>query len=228
MPLTVKDLNPDEQPRERALAYGTASLSTPELWALILRTGTVGNPITQLCRELMNANDGKMHLLMRRSRSELLKIKGLGTTKVIQIEAVMELIKRYQAEVIGERPRITMSKDIWELMRFENGNLNHEEVWVLFLNRRNEVLRKLRVTSGTMNASLFDAKPIIKEALLSDSDGVVLCHNHPSGNLQPSIPDDNITKTLREACKVFDIRLLDHVIVTSDSYYSYRDKGRIL
>lgn len=228
MPLTVKDLNPDEQPRERALAYGTASLSTPELWALILRTGTVGNPITQLCRELMNANDGKMHLLMRRSRSELLKIKGLGTTKVIQIEAVMELIKRYQAEVIGERPRITMSKDIWELMRFENGNLNHEEVWVLFLNRRNEVLRKLRVTSGTMNASLFDAKPIIKEAILSDSDGVVLCHNHPSGNLQPSIPDDNITKTLREACKVFDIRLLDHVIVTSDSYYSYRDKGRIL
>lgn len=228
MPLAVKDLNPDEQPRERALAYGTASLSTPELWALILRTGTVGNPITQLCRELMNANDGKMHLLMRRSRSELLKIKGLGTTKVIQIEAVMELIKRYQAEVIGERPRITMSKDIWELMRFENGNLNHEEVWVLFLNRRNEVLRKLRVTSGTMNASLFDAKPIIKEALLSDSDGVALCHNHPSGNLQPSIPDDNITKALQEACKVFDIRLLDHVIVTSDSYYSYRDNGRIL
>ncbi len=228
MPLAVKDLTPEEQPRERALKHGVGVLSTSELWAIILRTGSQGNPITQLCRDMMNANDGKMHLLMRRSRNELLQIKGIGTTKLIQIEAVMELIKRYQAETIGERPKISMSNDVWDIMRYENGNLNHEEIWVLYLNQRNEVLCKKRLTSGTTTASLFDVKPIIKEALLSEAVGVILCHNHPSGNLLPSIPDDKITERLRDACKTFELRLLDHVIVTSDGHYSYRDQGRII
>ncbi len=226
--LTVKDLDPDQQPRERALKYGTGVLSTAELWALILRTGTPGNPITELCRDLMRSSDDKMHLLMRRTRKELLQIKGIGTTKAIQIEAVMELVRRYQNETLGQKPIVKSARDIWNIMRHENGNLLHEEVWILLLNRRNEVFEKKRISSGTMTASLFDVKPIILEALLSRAEGLVLCHNHPSGNLQPSIPDDKITQTLKEACSMFDLRFLDHVIVTADSHFSYRDAGRIL
>lgn len=227
-PLTVKDFDPDQQPRERALKYGVEVLSTAELWAIILRTGTLGNPITDLCRDMMRANSDKMHLLMRRSRKELMQIKGIGITKAIQIEAVSELVKRYQEETLGERPIIKTSKDIWAIMRHVIGNLTHEEVWMLMINRRNEVLGKKRISSGTMTASLFDVKPIIREVLISESEGVILCHNHPSGNLQPSIQDDNITRSLKEACKTFDIRLLDHVIITTDGNYSYRDSGRLL
>lgn len=226
-PLTVKELDPDQQPREKAIAHGVGVLSTAELWALILRTGTPGNPITELCRDMMKANDGKMHLLMRRSRKELTGIKGIGLTKAIQIEAVMELVRRYQSETIGKRPIISVSEDIWNIMRHEIGNLPHEEVWMLLLNRRNEVTGKKRITSGTMNASLFDVKPIIKEALLSEADGVILCHNHPSGNLRTSAPDDRITDMLAKACKVFELRFLDHVIITTDGHYSYRDSGRL-
>lgn len=224
---TVKDLDPDQQPREKALKHGVGILSTADLWALILRTGTPGNPITALCRDIMRANDGKMHNLMRRSRKELMGIKGIGSTKAIQIEAVMELVRRYQNETIGQRPIIRQSKDIWEIMRHENGNKPHEEIWILLLNRRNEVTGKKCMTTGTMVASLFDVKGIVKEALLSGADGIILCHNHPSGNLRPSIPDDKITASLKKACDLLDLRMLDHVIVTTDGHYSYRDEGKL-
>lgn len=226
-PRTVKDFDPDQQPREKALKYGAGVLSTSELWAIILRTGTPGYPITDMCRDMMAANDGKLHFLMRRSRREIMKIRGIGTTKAIQIEAVMELVKRYQCEAIGERPIIRNSNDVWDIMRYEIGNLTHEEIWMLLLNRRNEVTDKQRLTTGTAVASLFDVKAAIKIAILGEACGIILCHNHPSGNLRPSPQDDNLTRSLKEAAKLFDINLLDHIIVCAGGHYSYRDEDRI-
>lgn len=228
--LTVKDLDPDQQPREKAWQFGTSVLSTSELWALILRTGTPGNPITELCRQMMRANNGLIHNLVRRERKELMLIKGIGRTKVIQIEAVIELIRRYQTEEIGERPQIRESKDVWKIMTGTPGlgDLDHEEIWALFLNRRNEVTNKQMITSGTQVASIFDVKQIIKPALLENADGLILCHNHPSGNKRPSTQDDAITRALKKACEVFNIRLLDHVIVCADGHYSYRDDDRLV
>ncbi|MDE6445177.1 MAG: hypothetical protein K2K64_12290, partial [Muribaculaceae bacterium] len=131
---TVKELDPDQQPREKAEKYGCGVLSVPELWALILRTGLTGLPITELCRNLMHQNDNSLHRLERRSRQELRSIKGIGNTKSVQVEAVMELIKRYCEEDIPLDEPITGSQQIFDRMKLKIGNLDHEEVWVLLLN----------------------------------------------------------------------------------------------
>ncbi len=224
---TVKDFDPDDQPREKAEKHGCQVLGIPDLWAIVLRTGTPGNPITQLCRDLMNENGGKLHNLERRTRAELRKMKGIGLTKSIQIEAVLELMRRYAGEEpIADKP-ISASVDIYNRMRMKIGNLDHEEIWMLLLNRRNVVIRELRLTSGSATASIFDLKKAIKHAILENAEGVILCHNHPSGATRPSVQDDNITRKLTEACRFMDIRMLDHVILTSGSFFSYADNGKL-
>lgn len=225
--LTVKDLPPDDQPREKAEKYGCGVLSVPDLWALILRTGTPGNPITRLCRDMMKENNYSLHTLERRTRQELRQIKGIGNTKSIQVEAVMELIKRYCHEEIPQEECISSSQQIYKYMRHEIGNRDHEEVWILLLNRRNQVKKRVCLTKGTGVASLFDVKAAIKQALLENAEGIILCHNHPSGNTLPSIQDDNITRDLKKACDIMQLRMLDHVIVTANGFYSYHDNGKL-
>lgn len=228
---TIKEMAKEERPRERAINHGIGSLTTAELLALILRTGQPGLPITDLCRQLMDDNDNSLLRLERRSRRELTLTKGIGDAKALQIEAMMEVMRRYQKESIDSATRrldqIQTAKCIHDRMRYRISNLDHEEVWILLLNRRNEVIKEFRLTSGSSIASIFDTKMIIKRALLEDAQGLVMCHNHPSGTLRPSPQDDNITRKLVEACKTMDLRLLDHVIITVGGYYSYSDEGRI-
>lgn len=219
----LKDLDAEEQPREKAEKYGCGVLTVPELWALILRTGTPGNPITQLCRDLMHANGGTLHALERCTRQQLRSVKGIGTTKSIQIEAVMELIKRYTDEQQSPDEPIKNSADIYRRLKNHIGNLPHEEIRLLILNRRNVIVRERKLTSGTATASLFDVKVAVKHAVIDDAESVVLVHNHPSGNLRPSEPDKRITKELKTACGYMGIRLLDHVIVTSHGFFSFAD-----
>lgn len=225
---TVKEMNPEEQPREKAEKLGCHCLSVAELWAIILRTGSQGLPITELCRQLMERNKNSIHKLERRTRREIMDLKGVGLTKCIQIEAVLELIKRYCNEEIPHDEAITTSSQIFRRMKLKIGNLDHEEIWVLLLNRRNQILKEIQLTSGTGTASLFDLKMVIKQALLENAESMILCHNHPSGSLVPSIQDDKITKDLHEACKIMKLNLLDHIIVTAGSYYSYRDSSHII
>ncbi|MBD5310082.1 MAG: DNA repair protein RadC [Bacteroides sp.] len=227
IPKTVKELDPDQQPREKAEKYGCAVLSVPELWALILRTGLTGLPITDLCRNLMRDNENSLHRLERRTRQELRGIKGIGPTKSVQVEAVMELIKRYCQEDIPLDESITDSSQIFNRMKLKIGNLDHEEVWVLFLNRRNQVVKEMCMTIGTSVASLFDVKKILKMALLENAEGVILCHNHPSGGIQPSPQDKQITLELKKGCDIMKLRLLDHVIVTATRFFSFHDNGLI-
>ncbi len=228
---TIKEMAKEERPRERAINHGIGSLTTAELLALILRTGQPGLPITDLCRQLMDDNDNSLLSLERRSRSELTLTKGIGDAKALQIEAMMEVMRRYQKEIIDKATRrldqIQTAKCIHDRMRYRISNLDHEEVWILLLNRRNEVIKEFRLTSGSSIASVFDTKMIIKRALLEDAQGLVMCHNHPSGTLRPSPQDDNITRKLIEACKTMDLRMLDHVIITVGGYYSYSEEGRI-
>ncbi|MBP3298312.1 MAG: DNA repair protein RadC [Muribaculaceae bacterium] len=223
----VKDMSPDDTPRERAEKYGCGILSVADLWALILRTGTVGNPITHLCRELMKHNDDRLRVLERRTRQEILGIKGLGKLKALQIEAVMELIRRYNGEPPAENPRIRCSADIYATVRQALGGLDHEEVWVLLLNRRHEAVKFVQLSKGGWSSSIFDVKMLIKEALLENASSLALCHNHPSGNLNPSPQDDNITRVCKQACGTMELNMIDHLIVTADSYYSYADQGRL-
>lgn len=225
---TVKDLPADEQPREKLLKYGVSALSNADLFAIILRTGTSEYPVTTLCRDLMSMNENLFLNLERRSREEIMEIKGIGPTKAMQIEAVMEIVRRYHREQIGERFRIKSSKDVFELMKYEIANLSHEEIWVIFLNRQNQVTGKMRLSEGGATATVFDAKKLLRNALYRHAEAVILCHNHPSGSLRPSVNDDNVTKICKESCKAIDLRFLDHVIVTSDGFYSYADSSALM
>lgn len=225
---TVKDLPADDQPREKARKFGISSLSNADLFSVILRTGTQGYPVTELCRDMMEANKNSLLRLERWSREEILEIKGIGPLKALQIEAVLEIIRRFTAERVDVRKPIVQSSDIYELMRYEIGNLPHEEIRVILLNRANYVIDKIRVSEGGAVASVFDVKKIMRKALVARAEGMVMCHNHPSGNLRPSPQDDAITRSLDTACRALDIRLLDHLIVTVNGYYSYRDSSNIL
>lgn len=225
-PRTVKEMDPDQQPREKAEKHGCGILSVPELWALILRVGTPGNPITELCRNLMHDNGDSLHKLERRSRAELRQIKGIGTTKSIQVEAVIELIKRYCAEEIPIEEPIKSSDDIFKRMRFKIGNLDHEEVWILLLNRRNQIIKEYCLSTGSSTASIFDLKKALKFAITENAEGIIMVHNHPSGGTVPSTQDDKITHDLKRGCEYIGLTMLDHVIVTSNAYYSYNDNGR--
>lgn len=226
---TVKQMAEDERPRERAMLFGIGSLTTAELLAVILRTGMPGMPITDLCRQLMRDSENSLLRLERKTRKELMLTKGIGAAKALQIEAMMELMRRHgkeQNDAQG-KPVFKSSHDIHEAIRHDIANLGHEEVWAIFINRRNQEITRCRVTSGSQTASVFDSHIILKRALLEEADGIVMCHNHPSGNLMPSTQDDNITHLLFEACRALQVRMLDHVIVTTRGYYSYRDEGRL-
>lgn len=224
---TVKEQAPDDRPREIAKARGVEALSNAQLFALILRTGTPGYPITDMCRDLMQMNENFIGNLKRCTLEQLMEIRGIGEMKAFQIKAVMEIVSRYCEEQVGDRPRITSSADIYDMMRHVIGDLPHEEIWTVFLNRGNYVIGKMRVSSGSSVASVFDVKKILKNALLARAEGLVMTHNHPSGTLMPSGQDDQITCKLKDACRQLDIMFLDHVIVTSGGFYSYMDHGRL-
>lgn len=224
---TVKEMDADQQPREKAEKYGIGVLSVPELWAIILRIGTPGYPITELCRDLMRENDGSLHKLERRTKEELCRMRGIGPTKAVEIQAVMELIRKYIHEDIPDDVQIRSSSQIYERLRHKIGNLDHEEIWMLLLNRQNRVIKEVMLTSGTTNSSVFDNKQAIKRAILENAESIILSHNHPSGTLKPSPQDDSLTQSLKEACKYMGIRFLDHVIVTANGFYSYNDSGKI-
>lgn len=230
-PLKIKDRSLEERPRERALAFGIDTLTTAELLAIILRTGQPGMPITELCRQLMNDNSNSLMQLERRSREELMLTKGIGQAKALEIEAMMEIMRRYERESIlkatAKVNRISSSADIHNRMRYRLANLDHEEIWIILLNQRHEIIKEVRITSGSAVASVFDTKMVIKRALLENATALCMVHNHPSGNLQPSPQDDNITRKLHEACRILDIRMLDHVVVSTAGFYSYSDQGRL-
>ncbi len=154
-------------------------------------------------------------------------IKGLGPLKVIQIEAVLELIRRYNSESPAENPFIRTSADIYKVISPRIAHLPHEEVWAIILNQRNQVVKLYQASKGGWASSVFDVKPIIKEAMLENASAIALCHNHPSGSLRPSPQDDNITRICLQAATLMEIRFLDHLIVTRHGYYSYNDEGKL-
>lgn len=228
---TIKQMNREERPRERAMLFGIQSLTTAELLAIILRTGQQGLPVTDLCRQLMSDNNNSLLRLEQRSREELMLTRGIGEAKALQVEAMMEIMRRYRREALECESRqyniIKSARNIFEIMRHRIANLDHEEVWILLLNRRNQLIKEIRISSGGTAASIFDAKMIMKRALLENAEGIAMTHNHPSGNLRPSPQDDQITHKLAEACRIMDIRMIDHVIVSNDGYFSYNDEGRL-
>ena len=224
----MKDFNPEEQPREKAARFGYGVLTLSELLALILRTGTQGIPIVEMTKRLIDDNGGSLHTLMRRTQKEIMATHGMGPTKAMQVLAIMDLAKRYYLEEESNNPTIIRSStDIYNLMRFDIGNASQEQIWIITLSRRNSVMARHHLTTGSSVASVFDLKRALKLALLDEASGIILCHNHPSGNRKPSPQDDQITRSLKTAAESMDMRMLDHVIITAEGFYSYADEERL-
>lgn len=215
-------------PMEKAEQYGMKSLDTYELLAIILRVGQQGFPILELTAELMNRNEGKLKVLERRTREELMELPGIGPVKAFQIEAVLEIMRRYNLEKLGDRFIIRSASDVFNYMQPEAAPLLTEHIWILVLNRKNAILERRLVSSGGTSATVFDLKNILRQILMIPGiESIVMVHNHPSGNLKPSPQDDQITRDLSAGCKFIGIRMLDHVIVTQDGFYSYNENGKL-
>ena len=215
-------------PMEKAEKYGMGALDTSELLAIILRVGQQGMPITQMTSQLMERNDNKLKVLERRTRNELMEMPGIGPVKAFQIEAVLEIMRRYNREKIGDRPKIRSSKDIFSDMKDIAGKEETENIWILILNRANAVIERRQVSRGGTSATVFDLKTILRQVITTPGvEAIIMVHNHPSGNLRPSPQDDSITRSIKEGCQYLGLTFMDHVIVAQDGYYSYFEENRL-
>jgi DNA repair protein RadC len=222
--LTIKEWNADDRPREKMLAKGISALSDAELLAILISTGTKSRSALDLARAVLMSADNNLHLLGKRTVSDLTKIDGIGEAKAVTIMAALELGRRRRNADL-ERIEVKTSSDVFEIMQPVIGDLPHEEFWVLFLNRSNRVIDKTLISSGGVSGTTVDVRIIMKLAIDKLASGLILVHNHPSGNLTPSAEDKNITKRITDAAKLLDMSIMDHVVIGDKDYISFRDKG---
>lgn len=215
----------EDRPREKMLLKGREALSDAELLAILLGSGTRGISAVDLAREILKSVHNNLHELGRRSIHDLKQFKGMGEAKAITIAAALELGRRRQVADLRERPSITCSRDAYHFIAPLIADLPHEEFWLLMLNRRNEVIRHERISSGGMHTTTVDPKILFQKALMAQAAAIIAVHNHPSGSPKPSQQDIELTQRLRAAGKALQLPLLDHIIVGERAYYSFADEG---
>lgn len=223
--LNIKEWALEDRPREKLVKYGKSSLSTAELIAILLRTGTAKSTALDLSRQVLAFANNDLSSLCRLTISDLSKIKGLGPVKAITLVAALELGRRRREEETPMKSQITCSKDAVDMLQPHLADLNHEEFWIILLNKANRLINKKVVSTGGMTGTVVDPKIIFREALEARACAIILGHNHPSGNNKPSEADIQLTKKLREAGKNLEISVLDHVIIAGSTFYSFADEG---
>lgn len=225
--LTIKSWALDDRPREKLIAKGKSVLSDAELIAILIGSGNREESAVDLAKRILKSVDGNLNALAKLSIEQLMTFKGIGEAKAISIITALELGKRRQFEVNLEKPKITSSKDAFNVMNPIIGDLTHEEFWVLFLNNSNKVLEKHQISKGGLTATVVDVRLLFKRALELASVAIIVCHNHPSGKLQPSVADKDLTRKIKLAGVTLDIKLLDHLIITEKAYFSFADEGLV-
>ena len=223
--LTIKSWALDDRPREKLLAKGKIALSDAELIAILIGSGNRQESAVALSKRILKEVNGNINELAKLSVKKLTVFKGIGDAKAISIITALELGKRRQLEAALEKPKIASSKDVANLMQPILGDLEHEEFWVLFLNNSNKVVAKSQISKGGLTATIVDIRLVFKSALELASVGIIVCHNHPSGKLQPSGADKQLTQKIKEAGTILDIKLLDHLIITEKAYFSFADEN---
>lgn len=218
-------------PRERALRDGFGSLSDAEIMAILLGTGTKGKNVLDLSHEILNSHKGHLSELASMTVNEITdRYSGIGQSKALSLLASLELGRRAAqdaAELQSARVAVRSSNDSYELMRHKMQHLDHEEFRILMLNNSLKRIKEVKISEGTSTVTLVDVKKIIKAMIDCGAVNVILFHNHPSGSLKPSAQDDTLTRKIVEATKLFDFRVLDHIIITLGGYYSYSDNSRL-
>lgn len=223
--LTIKSWAIDDRPREKLLTKGKIALSDAELIAILIGSGNRQESAVALSQRILKSVEGNINQLAKLTVEKLSTFKGIGEAKAIAIITALELGKRRQLETALERPKITSSKAVFNLMQPIIGDLEHEEFWVLFLNNSNKVLAKTQISKGGLTATVVDIRLLFKRAIELASVGIIVCHNHPSGKLKPSQADKQLTEKIKLAGLTLDIKLLDHLIITEKWYFSFADEG---
>lgn len=225
--MPIKSWALDDRPREKLIEKGKESLSDTELIAILIGSGNREETAVDLSKRILQSTNNNLNDLGKLSLEQLKKFKGVGTAKAVTIAAALELGKRRQFEKLKEKDIIKSSKDVFDIMQSVLSDLNHEEFWVLYLNNSNKVLLKHQVSKGGLTATLVDVRLLFKKAIELFAVGIILCHNHPSGKLKPSNSDKELTNKIKSGSVSLDIKLLDHLIVTQKSYFSFADNGLI-
>lgn len=222
--MKLKELNIEERPRERLIAKGSSALGNAELLAILLRTGSGNKNVLEMSHELLAAA-GSLTELSAMSVDKMQAIGGIGKNKAATVTAAFELGRRFAAE--GSRSpcrAITNASQIFSIMFPVLKGIDHEECWILYLNRANHILYKEKVSIGGLSSTTIDTNSILRKAIEKKADGIILVHNHPSGNPQPGKADVVETERLKKAAETFSISMLDHVIISDSGYYSFADQ----
>jgi DNA repair protein RadC len=225
--LSIKQLAEEDRPREKLSINGASSLSDAELIAIIIGSGNNEETAVQLSQRILNSVSNNLNALGKLSVKDLMAYKGIGEAKAIMIVAAMELGRRKGAAESVKRQSIRSSNDAYLLFYPLLCDISHEELWIALTNSACKVIEKMKISQGGLSESSADLRFIMKAAINTTCHGIILCHNHPSGNLQPSRADDALTTRLKEAATLMNIRLLDHIIISDKHYYSYADEGRL-
>ncbi|AJH16260.1 RadC family protein [Myroides profundi] len=223
--ITIKQWAEDDRPREKLMLKGKTSLSDAELLAILIGSGHREESAVELCKRILAMYNNNLSVLAKQSISKLTAFKGIGEAKAIAIIAALEIGQRRRLSERIEEPIITTSSDVFELINPIIGDLEHEEFWVLYLNNSNKVKFKSPLSKGGITGTVVDIRLLFQTALEQKAVGIILTHNHPSGKVKPSDADIQITKKIKEAGRIMDIQLLDHLIVTEYSYYSFADES---
>ncbi|UHO40451.1 DNA repair protein RadC [Chryseobacterium capnotolerans] len=223
--MSLKFLAEDDRPREKFLQKGKNALSDSELLAIIMGSGNREESVVELARKILASVNNSWHQLSLLSVQDLMKFKGIGEAKAISIITALEIGRRRAGQEIPERSVIGNSNDAYSILRNQLSDLRTEEFWAIFLNNSNKVIYTSQLTQGGISQSIVDVRVLFRTALEHFSTGVIVAHNHPSGSLKPSKEDITITQKIKEAGKVLNIQLLDHIIITQNSYFSFSDTG---
>lgn len=226
-PLSIKSWAEDDRPREKLMLKGKTALSDAELIAILIGSGGRNESAVALSKRILASIDNNLNKLGKISVLDLQKFKGIGEAKAISIITALELGRRRRLEEAMELPQITGSKAIFNIMQPLIGELQHEEFWIVYLNNSNKVLHKEQLSKGGLTGTLVDVRLVFKKAIELFSTAIILCHNHPSGKLQPSQADKSITSKLKLAGETLDIKVLDHLIITENAYFSFADENII-
>ncbi len=224
---SIKNWATEDRPREKMLEKGREALSDAELIAILIGSGNSKETAVDLSRRILKVADDNLINLSQMSINELTSFNGIGEAKAVSIVAALELGRRRRFAEASKQTLIKNSKDAFEYFYMRMSDLEHEQFWVLLLNPANKVIKLAKVSDGGVNGTSADPKRIFKIALENNATAMMLCHNHPSGSVEPSDADKSITRSIVNGGKILDIKILDHLVVGIDNYFSFADSGLI-
>ncbi len=223
--LSIPEWSVSDRPREKYLTHGADHLGDAELLAILLRTGTSQESAVDLAKRILAANGNSLNRLSEMSVEELTRIKGIGKVKAVTLQAAFELGRRRRAALVEEKKKIGSVDDVIELMQSRLADAQQEQFWTIYLNNASSLLLTQCIGTGNLTKTIVDVRKIIQKALDLGATGLILCHNHPSGNLKPSREDLELTLTIRKAAQLFNLEVKDHVIIHKSNGYSFLEEG---